>query len=119
MSEFERAYDRRLARHALKSAVNVYDSNRAIYIGQLVNIHQEGLLLTGTTRFEEDCLYQVQLHLPSVINGRTVVPLGIDCLWARHTEGSSQCWAGFQIIDMSDEAFADVLALIETMTGAG
>lgn len=119
MSEFKRAYDRRLTRHALKSAVNVYDSNRAIYIGRLVNIHQEGLLLTGTVTIEEDCLYQVQLHLPEPINGRTLVPLGIDCLWARPAEGSSQCWAGFQIIDMSDEAFADVLALIETMTEVG
>ncbi len=118
MSDFDRTYERCLIRHALKTPINVYDINKADYIGQLVNIHQEGLMIMGGAVIKEDHLYQVQLHLPEMINGRMIVQLGIDCLWSRSPNIGTHYWSGCQIIDMSDEAFADVLKLIETMTDA-
>lgn len=116
MTELERAYERRLKRHTVSAAVDVYDSNRDLYLGRLVNVHQEGLMIMGPTAVECDHLYQLQLQLSSPINSRSVIPLGVDCLWARASEDHRQHWAGFQIIDMSDEALADILCLIDTMS---
>ncbi len=115
MSDIERAYERRLTRHAVSSVVDIYDKDRETYIGRLVNIHQEGLMLMGDVRLEIDHLYQLQLQLPSPINGRSVVSMGVDCLWTRASEDNRQHWSGFHIIDISDEALADILCLIEAM----
>ena len=61
--------DRALQRHGINGAVDVYDSLRDVYIGRLVNIHSEGLMIIGDVRLEEDKLYKLDLHLPEHVNG--------------------------------------------------
>ncbi|TQV71714.1 PilZ domain-containing protein [Exilibacterium tricleocarpae] len=113
--EESRSYERKLKRHQVKTAIEVYDKLRGSCVGRLVNIHSSGLMLMGTVRLEADHLYQLDLHLPEMINGRRVIQLGVDCLWVRESDDPDQHWAGCQIIDKSDEADADIEALVELL----
>ncbi len=115
MPEAIRSYTRRLKRHALDGHVEVFDSVRGVYLGRLVNIHAEGLMLIGDIALEDDKLYQLDLRLPQAINGRESIPLGVDCLWARASDDFSKHWSGCQIIDISPQGAEDIDALIQLM----
>jgi hypothetical protein len=106
---------RALKRHTIKDVVDVYDAMRDRYLGRLVNIHTQGLMIMGDVPIEENCLYQFDLHLPQTINGSDVIHLGVDCLWARHADHNGKHWAGFSIIDISPDGVKDILALIELL----
>lgn len=106
-------YDRALQRHGIDGDVDVYDSLRDIYLGRLVNIHSQGLMLLGDIPLEEDRLYKLDLHLPHSLNGRTSIHLGVDCLWTRNADYNGKHWAGFTIIDISPDAAEDIRLLVD------
>lgn len=105
--------DRALERFGINGDVDVYDNLRDIYLGRLVNIHLEGLMIMGDVPMEEDKLYKLDLHLPEAINERTSIHLGVDCLWARNADHNGKHWAGFTIIDLSPQASEDIQMLIQ------
>ena len=107
-----RPYRRKLKRHAIGSTVEVHDKLRHCCVGRLVNIHHQGLMLMAQAAIEADRFYQLDLRLPQKVNGRDLIHLGVDCLWVRPSDDQKQYWAGFQIIDKSSEADADITALI-------
>lgn len=107
--------DRGLKRHGIVGNVDVYDSLRDIYLGRLVNIHQQGLMIMGDIALEEDKLYQLDLNLPEPINDRTSIHLGVDCLWTRNADYNGKHWAGFAIIDLSPQTAEDIHQLVEQM----
>lgn len=109
------SYQRSRERHPISGVVNVLDTNRGLNLGSLANIHEEGLMIIGPDVVRVDHLYQVELQLPCQINGRDRIPLGIDCLWVRLSENARHYWSGFQVIDASDEARADILGLIRQL----
>ncbi len=113
MSETERHYERRLERCTVNSVVEVYDTNRDVYVGRLVNIHAEGLMLMGDAVMESDHVYQLDLQLPKAVCGEKTIHLGVDCLWVRTPEESTVKWSGFHIIDLSDLAREQIDALLE------
>lgn len=115
MSEDSRSYQRHLTRHELTDNVDVYDSVRDLYIGRLVNVHAEGLMLMGDAALAADKLYQLDLRLPQPVNGRNSVHVGIDCLWTRGSEDTAKYWSGCQIIDISPEGVEDIEALVELL----
>lgn len=109
------SHDRALERHGIAAAVDVYDNLRDVYIGRLVNIHSEGLMVIGDIRLEEDKLYKLDLHLPEHVNGRNTIHLGVDCLWTRNADHNDKHWAGFTIIDISPQGADDIRALVELL----
>jgi hypothetical protein len=94
-------------------AVDVHDAVNRIYLGRLVNIHQEGLMILGGEQLPHNNLYQLELQLSQPINGHDHIALGVDCIWSRRDEESTMFWAGCKVIDISDEALMDLAALIE------
>ena len=107
-----REHDRELERHTINGDVDVYDSLRDLYIGRLVNIHSQGLMIMGDVVLEEDCLYTLDLHVPEPVNGQLVIQLGADCLWARAADLSGKRWVGFSIIDASVQATESIRQLV-------
>jgi hypothetical protein len=101
--------DRALERHIINCDVDVYDSLRDIYLGRLVNIHTEGLMIVGDIALEEDKLYTVDMHLPA---DNQVLKLGVDCLWTRVADQNGKHWTGFNIIDLSAAAAHEIRKLI-------
>lgn len=116
MAEFApQDYDRALERHGIDGDVDVYDSLRDLYLGRLVNIHNQGLMIIGDLPLEEDKLYKLDLHLPRPLGGHTSIHLGVDCLWTRNAEYNGKHWAGFSIIDLSPQAAEDIRQLVRQL----
>lgn len=108
-------YDRVLHRHTVSGDVDVYDSLRDIYLGRLVNIHTQGLMLVGDVPLEEDRLYELDLHLPDLENNtKQVVRIGVDCLWTRSADQNGKHWTGFTIIDSTPHATEEINKLIQS-----
>lgn len=113
MAKVDKAEQRRLPRHVLSGPVNVYDRVSQSFLGRLVNVHTEGLMIMGNHPFSADCIYQLDLQLPEPIEGcEMMIPLGVDCLWSR-SEDTHLHWAGCKIIDASEEALKSIERLIE------
>lgn len=119
MSEVEKHYERRLKRHRINGVVEIYDSNRDQYLGRLVNIHCEGLMVMGEGLMQTDHVYQLDLQLPEVIGGSATLHLGVDCLWSRAVDASNTHWTGCHIIDLSDQARRQIDALIGQLSAIG
>lgn len=111
-------HDRELERHNIHGDVDVYDSLRDLYIGRLVNIHAQGLMVVSDIALEEDRIYTLDLHLPEPVNEQLTIQLGVDCLWARDADLSGKRWMGFSIIDVSPQSSESIRALIERLGGA-
>ena len=110
MSEFSGSKnDRALERHTTTCDVDVYDSANDIYLGRLVNIHAQGLMIIGDILLEEDKLYQVDMHLPS---DNQVLKLKVDCLWVREADQMGKYWIGFTIVELPDYAGEEIHKLI-------
>lgn len=105
-------HDRELERHSINGEVAVYDCLRDLYIGRLVNIHTQGLMIMGDIPLEEDKLYTLDLHLPEPISNQTIIQLGIDCLWARDADMAGKYWIGCAIIDVSPQSTEAIRELV-------
>ena len=101
-------YDRSMHRHVVSGDVDVYDSMRDIYLGRLVNIHTQGLMVVGDVPLEEDRLYELDMHILDENNAKQVIRIGVDCLWTRAADENGKHWTGFNIIDSTPQA-ADVI----------
>lgn len=107
---------RRLKRHALTGPVSVYDRSNKAFLGQVVNIHREGLMIMGNVPFQEGAIYQVDLHLPEPIGDAQLIPMSIDCLWARDEDMHRSYWVGCAITDINGGALQHLDELIAAMT---
>lgn len=108
--------DRSLERHYVNVQVDVYDRMRDVYLGRLVNIHAQGLMIIGDMQMEEDSIYQLDLHLPEVLDGIQVISVGADCLWTREADQPEMYWAGFSIIDASPLVLEVIRRLVRAWT---
>jgi hypothetical protein len=103
---------RQFKRHQLSAEIKIVDNLQKQAIGKLVDIHQEGLLLLGTS-FKIDSSHQVKLILPHSVNLQSEFILGIECLWCQKAyEDSTLFWAGCSIIDKSEFATGCIESLI-------
>lgn len=90
-------------RKRVNEKIQVRDLNSDELIGNLVNISAGGLMLVSEAPITPNRLFQFSLTLPAPVNGIPVVEFGAECLWVQdNTETKGPCWAGFQIIDISD-----------------
>jgi hypothetical protein len=112
MSQNALANRRRRRRHQLSADIYVIDQLRNNPMGQLVNIHQEGLLLMGAF-LNLNSSHQITLILPNSVNQQTEFKLGIECLWSQQTDLDPKIyWSGCSIIDMSPMAEACIDKMI-------
>lgn len=112
MVNFHESESRKRERPGVAQSIDVYDSLHDVYLGRVVNIHSEGLMLIGDRPFQEDCLYRLDLHLSEPVNGCNSLQLGVDCLWVRNAEDNGKHWAGFSIIDASPQ----VMEVVELLS---
>ena len=106
--------DRSLYRHPINGDIDVYDSLRDVYVGRLVNIHVQGLMLVGDIHLEEDRLYELDMHVPTADGQKQVLRVGVDCLWARAADQNGKHWTGFSIIDVTPQTIEEIRKIIET-----
>lgn len=87
----------------------VRDTVSNLEMGTLANIHQDGFMVISDGGLREDHLYQVVLELGK---GKDDVNMGAECLWISETGTGDQVWAGFQIMDVSDEGKQQIEVLL-------
>ncbi len=81
--------------------------------GELLNVTVEGIMAITDKEIDTHSIFQLELILPFEINGSNSVKIGADCLWCRKAENFHRYWAGFHIIDASDEALLQLETLID------
>ena len=95
----------------IEEEIFVRDSVSSLEMGTLANIHDEGFMVISDGGLKEDNLYQVVFELG---NGKGEINLGAECLWISETGTGDQVWAGFQIMDVSEDAKQQIESLLVT-----
>ncbi len=113
MSEHHRKHQRQ----ELNTTILIRNAMNRDFIGELVNITVEGLMIISDQEMSTNSIFQFSLELPEPINGMTHIDLGVDCLWSRSAENVDRHWSGYQIIDASPEALETIDALISGYAG--
>lgn len=103
-------------RKELNQPITVQDIINNRPIGELVNISANGLMLITEEHIETNSIFQLSLRMPNEINGHSNLDVGVDCLWCRKVDNFNRYWAGFQVIDASDETNEIIQLLIENYT---
>lgn len=99
-------------RYQLSTDISVFNQMNQEDLGQLVNLHHEGLMLMGKPLVLHST-YQVVLPLPNCIHQQQEIILGIECLWTQQVDKELNLfWTGCAIIDKSSEAKACIETLI-------
>jgi len=114
-SSDDSADKRRQKRHALATSIDIYERAGDTKLGRLVNLHSEGLMIIGSYPFEAGKEYEVELRLPHFVELPPVIPLEVDCLWARNEDENKTFWAGCQIITTRDSDISRLNQLIKML----
>ena len=103
---------RKLERIELSETIRLVDIINGGDFGELVNITLEGMMIITDHEVPTHSIYQLSLQLPDPISGSNTLELGADCLWCRKAENFHRYWAGFHIIDISDQAISQLKTLL-------
>jgi len=87
----------------VSEVIRVTDRQTETKLGRLVNISEEGFMLLGSQPVSVDSILQLSLEFESETNNANPILIGVECLWCHSSSDQSQYWAGFYIIDISDE----------------
>ena len=87
----------------ISEVIRVINRQTGADLGQLVNISEEGFMLLGSQSVPEDSIFQLALEFESGNNNTAPILIGVECLWCHSSSDQTQYWAGFYIIDISDE----------------
>jgi len=71
--------------------------------GQLVNISEEGLMILTTEPITENAIFQLTLEFTDDAGHIDPVEIGVESLWCHKGNNDDQFWAGFYIIDISEQ----------------
>lgn len=100
---------RKLHRHEVSGQIDAFDRVTGQLVGRLVDIHSEGLMLLASNRVGIGNIYQFSLQQSAT--SEIWLEVGVDCLWKNPASGEDRCWAGFRVIDASDDALAQLTRL--------
>lgn len=90
---------RSIERHELGKPILIIDTLSGESIGSLVNITVNGILAICSQPMDVNRVYEVELQLPSKMDGQDSIAVTIDCLWVKQGQSQELNWAGCAIID--------------------
>ena len=91
------------SRVEVSEVIRAVDRQTGTDLGRLVNISEEGFMLLGSQPVSEDSILQLSLEFESGPNAASPILIGVESLWCHSSSDQKQYWAGFYIIDISDE----------------
>ena len=104
-------------RRRVNDDIEILDINSGQTLGHLGNISSGGFMLLANTAPNTGQLFQLRMLLPTPLGEAPHIELGAECLWCDASASGNQIWAGFQIIDITDEAIVLIDQLIDAWTG--
>ena len=110
MSAFENSFQesRGHDRVEVSEVIHVIDRQTGAELGRLVNISEEGFMLLGSQPIDENSIFQLSLEFDTGTNEASPILIGVENLWCHSSSDQTQYWAGFYIIDISDEDLESV-----------
>ena len=90
-------------RAEVSEVIRVLDRQTGTDLGRLVNISDEGFMLLGSQPVAADSIFQLSLEFESATDNIHPILIGVESLWCHSSNDQTQYWAGFYIIDISDE----------------
>jgi hypothetical protein len=103
---------RKLERKEIVQPIHIRDVINGGSFGELVNITAEGLMVITDQPLTPHSIFQLVLDLPGELEGSNTLELGADCLWCRDAVNFNRHWAGFHIIDISEQGLNQIQQLI-------
>lgn len=94
--------------------VRVIDRQTNCDFGQLVNISEEGLMIQTTEPVAENFIFQLSLGFHNEADDIHPIDIGVECLWCRTGNQDDKFWAGFYIIDISEQAQERIRRLVSS-----
>ena len=82
-------------------------------IGRLVDLSLGGMLMMAMQPIPTHRIFQLQVKLPEKFNGGDIIEFGAESVWGDPPGHMGTCWAGFQVIDMSEKNKDLVSELVE------
>ena len=104
--------ERKHPRIEINQTIKVTDVINGGDFGELVNVTIEGIMLITKREIAVNSIYQFSMALPFELEGINTLTLGANCLWCSDLANIRRFWTGFQIIDPSDIARAQIDQLI-------
>ena len=95
----QRRYDRK----APSSVVPVIDALTGERMGQIGNLSPEGLMLIAQNFIEQGALFQIEFTLTDRDQQEHTFDVGAFCLWCSAAKSRDTFWAGFEIMDISEQ----------------
>lgn len=92
---------RKLKRRHLIYYLSVFDQNSGKFLGQLVDITTEGMMLTSEAPLKENLIYSLKMVLPEKIHGKMEISFKAKSLWCNPDINPNFYDIGFQFIDIS------------------
>lgn len=99
---------RKSPRKVADEVLQVSDKITGSYIGRVVNISAEGLMLLSHEPIVMGSVYQLEMDIPEGGGDVKRVGFGAEAVWTTEATQPDSYWTGFRIIDISGE---DVLSI--------
>ncbi len=99
---------RKQIRVDVSEIVRVIDRQDDCDIGQLVNISEDGLMLFMSQPITENRILQLSLEFCDEAGEKAPIHIGVESLWCNQGSEETQFWAGFYIIDISEEDLVQI-----------
>lgn len=94
---------RQYPRLAISTDLPVTDINSGKVLGRMANLSAGGLMIYVDNRIAIHSVFQVSFYLPEGDSSGNPIMMGVESLWCSASDNPSGFWAGFQIIDLSEE----------------
>ena len=104
---------RRQVRVDVPGVVCVTDRQASRDFGQLANISEEGLMILTSEPVTENPIFQLSLGFCNKTGDSAPLEIGVECLWCNQSNNAGQYWAGFYIIDISEQDQERIRQLIK------
>ena len=105
--------NRRHRRAVPDGAIQVRDAITGQMLGTVGNLSASGLMLISNRPIEADCLFQLSFTVTDSAGRDRDLEVGAESLWSSPASQPDVYWAGFEIVEISD----DDHALLSDITG--
>jgi hypothetical protein len=103
-------------RKVTNGLIEVLDVTRGHTIGHLANLSVGGFMLVAREQeIAPNMVFQFRFFFPKPIMDRDCIDCGAESLWSDPAPGEKGYWAGFQIIDISDEDAKLIQHLVDSL----
>ena len=94
---------RSLERKKTEVFFGVYERDSSKYVGRLVDINTNGLMIMGKLVFEVNTALKLKMDLPQEINGKSHIEFDVKVVWCEKSKKTKLYSAGMQFTGIAPE----------------